>query len=310
MSSLTLMPFAQVPGEILMDDRLKPTHIRVLIALYMHKNKKREEVWPKRKTLALLTGIHEATISRLTTELEQLGWLTKQGNSGGCGRPAAYRVHVPDHLTSKFDTTVNEDGDVVLPKTLAESATVAESTTVADLKQNPSGIDYLTLAESARGKEQTKNRQEQTNVVSRAGAQKRESSRATVLPDDFKPNDTAVAMAAELGVSLTAEQAAFADHHTANGSTFKDWQAAFRTWLRNAARFARRDAGRSASFITARRDTGETAYQRSMRELVQQAAPDIARRAPAGRQDASDYFRTVDAPARVVADVVTIGGAK
>ena len=42
MSSLTLMPFAQVPGEILMDDRLKPTHIRVLIALYMHKNKKRE----------------------------------------------------------------------------------------------------------------------------------------------------------------------------------------------------------------------------------------------------------------------------
>ena len=202
-----------------MPDRLKPTHIRVLIALYMHKNKKREEVWPKRKTLSLLTGIHEATISRLTTELEQWGWLTKQGNSGGCGRPAAYRVHVPDHLTSKFDTTVNEDGDVVLPETLAEYATVAESTTVADLTQNPSGIDYLTLAKSARGKEQTKNRQEQTIVVSRAGAQKREPNRATVLPDDFKPNDTAAAMAAELGVSLTAEQAAFTDHHTANDST-------------------------------------------------------------------------------------------
>ena len=43
MSALTLLPFAQVPGEILMDDRLKPTHIRVLIALYMHKNKKRKE---------------------------------------------------------------------------------------------------------------------------------------------------------------------------------------------------------------------------------------------------------------------------
>ena len=160
--SLTLLPFAQVPGEMLMDARLKPTHIRVLIALYMHKNKKREEVWPKRKTLSLLTGIHEATISRLTTELEKFGWLTKQGNSGGCGRPAAYRVHVPDHLTSKFDTTVNEDGDIVLPETIAESATVADSTTVADLTKNPSGIDYLTVAESARGKEQTKNRQEQT----------------------------------------------------------------------------------------------------------------------------------------------------
>ena len=90
MSNTTLLPFAQVPGEILMDDRLKPTHIRVLIALYMHKNKKREEVWPKRKTLAVLTGIHKATISRLTTELERFGWVTKQGNSGGCGKPAAY----------------------------------------------------------------------------------------------------------------------------------------------------------------------------------------------------------------------------
>ena len=253
MSALTLLPFAQVPGEILMDDRLKPTHIRVLIALYMHKNKKREEVWPKRKTLSLLTGIHEATISRLTTELEQWGWLTKQGNSGGCGRPAAYRVHVPDHLTSKFDTTVNEVGDIVLPETLSKSATVADSTTVADLTKNPSGIDYQTLAESARGKEQTKNRQEQTTVVSRAGAQKREPSRATVLPDGFAPNETAVAMAAELGLNLAAEQAAFKDHHAANGSTFKDWQAALRTWLRNAARFARRDAGRGTSLITARR---------------------------------------------------------
>ena len=307
MSALTLLPFAQVPGEILMDDRLKPTHIRVLIALYMHKNKKREEVWPKRKTLSLLTGIHEATISRLTTELEQWGWLTKQGNSGGCGRPAAYRVHVPDHLTSKFDTTVNEVGDIVLPETQAKSATVADSTTVADLTQNPSGIDYLTLAESARGKEQTKNRQEQTIVVSRAGAQKREPSRATVLPDGFVPNEAAVAMAADLGVNLADEQAAFEDHHTANGSTFKDWQAAFRTWLRNAQRFARRDAGRKPTFITG--NTGETSYQRSMRERMQQAAPSVARKAP---QDAAEFFRTVESSARVVdvAEVRAIGGVK
>lgn len=46
---------------------------------------------------------------------------------------------------------------------------------------------------------------------------------------------------------------------------------------------------------------GETAYQRSMRERMQEAAPDIARRAPmSSPQDAADYFRTVDAPARVV----------
>ena len=164
--SLTITPFAQLPGEVLMDDRLKPTHIRVLIALYMHHNKKRDVIWPKRKTIARLTGIHEATISRLTTELEQFGWVTKEGNTGGCGRPAAYRVHVPDHITSAYDVQVDEDGEILGCKTVANSATVAESTTVADSTQNPSEIDYLTLAKSARGKEQTKNRQEQTNKES------------------------------------------------------------------------------------------------------------------------------------------------
>ncbi|KRC36256.1 hypothetical protein [Acidovorax sp. Root219] len=45
----------------------------------------------------------------------------------------------------------------------------------------------------------------------------------------------------------------------------------------------------------------ETAYQRSMRERVQEAAPSIARRAPAAaHQDATDFFRTVDTTARVV----------
>ena len=43
--SLTLMPFAQVPGEILVDARLKPTHIRVLIALYMHKNREKSNAF-------------------------------------------------------------------------------------------------------------------------------------------------------------------------------------------------------------------------------------------------------------------------
>ncbi|PTT39834.1 hypothetical protein DBR23_10015 [Acidovorax sp. HMWF018] len=45
----------------------------------------------------------------------------------------------------------------------------------------------------------------------------------------------------------------------------------------------------------------ETPYQRSMRERMQEAAPEIARRAPtAPQQDAADFFRTVDAQSRVV----------
>ena len=76
-----------------------------------------------------------------------------------------------------------------------------------------------------------------------AGAPKKQTVRASVMPSDFVPDATAENMARDFGLSVDDEFAAFADHHAANGTTFKDWQAAFRTWLRNARKFARRDAG-------------------------------------------------------------------
>lgn len=63
--------------------------------------------------------------------------------------------------------------------------------------------------------------------------------RAVQLPDDFTPDETAVALAAEHGVSLSAELPKFRDYHAARGKPMKDWQAALRTWLRNAKQFAR-----------------------------------------------------------------------
>ena len=67
------------------------------------------------------------------------------------------------------------------------------------------------------------------------------TGKTCVLPGDFEVNATGKALAAELGVDSVTELAAFTDHHTANGTTFKDWQAAYRTWIRKAATFAKRD---------------------------------------------------------------------
>ena len=46
--------------------------------------------------------------------------------------------------------------------------------------------------------------------------------------------------------------------------------------------------------------SGETAYQRSMRERMQEAVPEIARKGPTPAQDATDFFRTIEATSRVV----------
>lgn len=70
--------------------------------------------------------------------------------------------------------------------------------------------------------------------------------RATQRPTDFRPTQGHVDLAAELGVDLRAEWQQFCDHHDAKGSTYKDWPAALRTWIRNAAKFGRKTTGGSS----------------------------------------------------------------
>lgn len=61
--------------------------------------------------------------------------------------------------------------------------------------------------------------------------------RATGYPADFRPKDAHFTLAASLGIDLRIEGPQFRDHHAAKASKFVDWDAALRTWIRNAAKF-------------------------------------------------------------------------
>lgn len=74
-----------------------------------------------------------------------------------------------------------------------------------------------------------------------AAAKRREpnAKRTSALPADWTPRPEERATASKSGVDCDAEAAHFRDHHTAKGSRLADWDAAFRTWLRNAVKFAK-----------------------------------------------------------------------
>jgi hypothetical protein len=59
------------------------------------------------------------------------------------------------------------------------------------------------------------------------------------VPSDWKPSEKFADECNQKFPTLTIanEVEAFIDYHTANGSTFKDFNAAFRTWCRNAVKF-------------------------------------------------------------------------
>ncbi len=58
------------------------------------------------------------------------------------------------------------------------------------------------------------------------------------LPSDWSPRSDERVKAVADGLDCDREAEAFRDHHAAKGSRMTDWDAAFRTWLRNAVKFA------------------------------------------------------------------------
>lgn len=72
---------------------------------------------------------------------------------------------------------------------------------------------------------------------------------ATTRPADWMPTEGHYALGAKHGMApaaVDAEADRFRDHHDARGSTFADWDAAFRTWLGNVDRFKPAGSSRTA----------------------------------------------------------------
>lgn len=179
------VPFALVPIEAVLDDRLTKMQLRVLIALLTFREKNTDTVFPKREKLAARCRYSIDTISRVTSQLVELGWLTKDGR-GGWSKASEYRVTVPD-LELGFEEeapaesaavsgenkqseseqlalgeTPAKSAAVIAPAKPADSAGVVAPQTVAepgnktaassakvDGKSTPASSDSTTPAESA-----------------------------------------------------------------------------------------------------------------------------------------------------------------
>lgn len=67
--------------------------------------------------------------------------------------------------------------------------------------------------------------------------------RPHAIRSDWSPRSEERGKAVELELNCDSEAEHFRDHHTARASKFADWNAAFRTWLRNARKFAQSRGG-------------------------------------------------------------------
>lgn len=195
------------------------------LALADHASDDGTRVFPGIKALAEKTRQSERTIQYQLRRMEESGWLilVSAGN-GGRSMTSEYRI--------SLDWIKGAD---IAPIQKGASDDIKGAT--GDTKGCKPEQKRVQRVAPANNHHRTINEPSLNRVVAAAPAK---PSRGTAVPSGFTPDQTAHDIAASTGVNLQAELANFLDHHTARGTVFKDWQAAFRTWLRNAVKFGQR----------------------------------------------------------------------
>lgn len=195
------------------------------LALADHASDDGTRVFPGIKALAEKTRQSERTIQYQLRRMEESGWLilVNAGN-GGRSMTNEYRISldwIKGADIAPIQKGANDDTKGATGDTKGCNPEQKRVQPVA-----PANNHHRTISEPSLNRP--------------AADAPAKPGRGSVVPADFTPNQTAIDIAASTGVNLQAELANFLDHHTARGTVFKDWQAGFRTWLRNAVKFGQR----------------------------------------------------------------------
>lgn len=111
------------------------------------------------------------------------------------------------------------------------------------------------------------------------GKSKKRGSR---IPDDFEVTETMLDWVVLKGfdfLDLGEETERFMDYHTAKGSVMKDWQAAWRTWIRNAVKYSKRGQSNGTRGTDSaggdRRGSGKASAPDRVREAAKRRGVDV-----------------------------------
>jgi len=134
-------------------------------------------------------------------------------------------------------------------------------------QQKPTGFQSANPQESSPSSNHQTPDKERVKIVT-APAEPIQTKRATPFLDGFQLDPEMILFGNEQGVDPIAEFDAFRDYHKSRGSTFKDWKAAWRYWVRNSKKFEKgkgqgnANANVPKSFDAVRREKTDAAARR------------------------------------------------
>jgi hypothetical protein len=186
--------------------------------------------WPSVAAVGQKARMSERNARRIIRDLEEAGFLSVVTGGGrfGCSQ---YVVRNPDKMSPGQNVPPGQNQHETRTKP-ARNPDIAMSAEPSRTIKEPS-IEPLCIspAENVGGSDRAPRRKPEVP-----------------LPEDWVPSDRNLADAESRNftrqeIDANAEQ--FRNHHISKGSRFRDWDAAWRTWLGNARKFERSTASRS-----------------------------------------------------------------
>nr|WP_246703834.1 helix-turn-helix domain-containing protein [Rhizobium sp. SEMIA 4085] len=178
--------------------------------------------FPRQETIAADVDVTDRTVRNALANLRACDWLEIEERAlpKGRGKSNFYRFR---------DATTGTRVPVI-------DATTGTTNPVNDTTTGNLAQDFRKTASGASIDEHVGR-----NTLNRESTKR--APRAHPLPEDFKP-DLRVAHAAGMEQAEAQRQAAlFLDHYRGNGKPMRDWNAAWRNWIRRVPDFASRPNG-------------------------------------------------------------------
>lgn len=242
---------AQAFGWVLDHSTTTGSERLVLISLANHARPDGTEAWPSIAQVAKEAGVHESTVKRCLRSLEERGFIQTEFNVGFPRRRA-------DRRTNSYTVVMTVENPAVHGGASRSTGAHLESNGGASTLDHGGASGDRALSTSLK-EEPSRER------VREAPA------RPVPLPSGFVVSPKMEAWAREHApaVDWHTQTDQFRDHHTAKGSTMRDWEAAWRTWMRNSQQWSRStDGRRNGNGNGNRLDRQYDALQRKHEELL------------------------------------------
>jgi hypothetical protein len=175
--------------------------------------------WPSFQKLSERCDMSRRHVIRVVADLEELGFVRKAEERPY--KPTIYALNIPSsdtHVTSQKEEVVTPTS-LVTPETLVTPMSLGSDTHVtssSDIAMSPN------------------------TPVNRQGTVRERKGVALPIPDDFEVTERMYGWAMDKGMGrrqVDADTEQFVDYHRGKDSRQVDWEATWRTWMRNTGKF-------------------------------------------------------------------------